>query len=95
MLPSVLPSRPALSDTTTTREQLETSQSLAKVTTPQETAIFICALQGIFTLEPTSHFPTLPLLDCHKLFPSRDRLIQHRRKEHGSDEDKDIITWND
>ncbi|KAJ3734642.1 hypothetical protein DFJ43DRAFT_992742 [Lentinula guzmanii] len=78
MLPSVLPSRPALSDTTTTREQLETSQSLAKVTTPQETAIFICALQ-----------------DCHKLFPSRDRLIQHRRKEHGSDEDKDIITWND
>ncbi|KAJ3822099.1 hypothetical protein EV361DRAFT_918981 [Lentinula raphanica] len=78
MLPSVLPSRPALSDTTTTREQLKSAQLLAKVTTPQETAIFICALQ-----------------DCYKLFPSRDRLMQHRRKEHGSDEDSNIITWND
>ncbi|KIM88559.1 hypothetical protein PILCRDRAFT_2784 [Piloderma croceum F 1598] len=75
-LPSVLPSRPALQDTTTTAKQVESG--LARVTTPQDTPIFICAFQ-----------------DCNRLFPSRDRLMFHRKRDHDSEEDGDIITWNE
>ncbi|KAF9076094.1 hypothetical protein BDP27DRAFT_1255917 [Rhodocollybia butyracea] len=77
MLPSVLPARPALSDIHTTSQQVKELKT-AKVTTPQETAIFICALQ-----------------DCHKLFPSRERLMAHRKREHSSDDESNIITWNE
>ncbi|KAE9408287.1 hypothetical protein BT96DRAFT_29614 [Gymnopus androsaceus JB14] len=56
--------------------------SIAKVTSPQETAIFICALQGISALEPPLHSPIFLFLDCHKLFPSRDRLVAHRKRDH-------------
>ncbi|KIK70796.1 hypothetical protein GYMLUDRAFT_235215 [Collybiopsis luxurians FD-317 M1] len=77
MLPSVLPAHPALTDTSTTSEQLETSKSLAKVTSPQETAIFICALP-----------------DCYKLFPSKERLVAHRKREHREESNANIITWN-
>ncbi|KAA1468073.1 hypothetical protein DENSPDRAFT_833256 [Dentipellis sp. KUC8613] len=75
-LPSVLPSRPALQDVTTTPDQIATS--VARVTNPSETPIFICALK-----------------DCARLFPSRDRLMLHRKRDHDSEDDGDIITWNE
>ena len=34
-------------------------------------------------------------LDCNRLFPSRDRLMFHRKRDHDSEEDSDIITWNE
>ncbi|KAI0294940.1 hypothetical protein BC826DRAFT_297594 [Russula brevipes] len=75
-LPSVLPSQPAVQDTSTTKDQINTG--LARATNPAETPIFICA----FT-------------DCNRLFPSRERVMLHRKRDHDSEEDRDIITWNE
>lgn len=75
-LPSVLPASPALRDVSTTAHDI--AASLARVTNPAATPIFICALK-----------------DCNRLFPSRDRLMLHRRRDHDSDHAADIITWND
>ncbi|KII94184.1 hypothetical protein PLICRDRAFT_36417 [Plicaturopsis crispa FD-325 SS-3] len=75
-LPSILPSHPAIQDTTTTLEQL--NSSVGRVTSPSETAIFICGFK-----------------DCCRLFPTRDRVMFHRKRDHGSEDDRDIITWNE
>ncbi|KAJ7596853.1 hypothetical protein C8J56DRAFT_918497 [Mycena floridula] len=75
-LPSVLPAQPALTDLTTTADQVNDSK-IGKVTSPDETPLFICAFQ-----------------DCNRLFPSRDRVMLHRKRDHSSDDDSNIITWN-
>ncbi|TFK36887.1 hypothetical protein BDQ12DRAFT_686035 [Crucibulum laeve] len=77
-LPSLLPSNPAFQDTTSTPEQLIAAEKLGKVTSPEQTPIFICA----FT-------------ECNRLFPSRERLMVHRKREHSSEDDTLIITWNE
>ncbi|KAK0208195.1 hypothetical protein DFS33DRAFT_1379750 [Desarmillaria ectypa] len=41
MIASVLPPQPALNDVSTTREELEAANALAKVTSPPETPLFI------------------------------------------------------
>ncbi|KAJ6574926.1 hypothetical protein B0H19DRAFT_1254561 [Mycena capillaripes] len=46
LLPSVLPSHPAVSDITTTADDLIAAQGRAKVTSPKETPLFICAFPG-------------------------------------------------
>jgi len=52
---------------------------LGRVTTPQETPIFICTMDK-----------------CYRLFPSRDRLGQHRKQVHSmTDDQMDVLTWND
>jgi len=76
VLPSVLPSSPAIQDTVTTPHQIEAG--LGTVTNPTITPIYICALS-----------------QCNRLFPSRDRLMAHRKMMHATDDDGDIITWND
>ncbi|EIM92312.1 uncharacterized protein STEHIDRAFT_47625 [Stereum hirsutum FP-91666 SS1] len=75
-LPSVLPSRPAVQDASTTPEQIKTE--VAKITDPGQTPIFICAFDK-----------------CNRLFPSRDRLMMHRKRDHESEEQGDVITWNE
>ncbi|KAJ6627109.1 hypothetical protein B0H10DRAFT_1780014 [Mycena sp. CBHHK59/15] len=78
LLPSVLQSRPAVSDITTTPEQLQAALALGKVTSPKETPLFICAFQ-----------------DCFRLFPSRDRVMAHRKRDHSSEVADRVITWNE
>ncbi|ESK98101.1 hypothetical protein Moror_427 [Moniliophthora roreri MCA 2997] len=78
VLPSVLPQSPAVADNATTRGQFEAAQGLAKVTSPQETPLYICGFQ-----------------DCFRLFPSRDRVMAHRKRDHDSEDDDKIITWNE
>jgi hypothetical protein len=34
-------------------------------------------------------------IDCNRLFPSRERLMFHRKRDHESEDDADIITWNE
>ncbi|KAF9229091.1 hypothetical protein BS17DRAFT_771004 [Gyrodon lividus] len=75
-LPSVLKSRPATQDTTATVGEIEAGH--ARVTSPTETPIFICAFQ-----------------DCNRLFPSRERVMLHRKRDHDSEDDRDILTWNE
>ncbi|KAH7885953.1 hypothetical protein F5I97DRAFT_1810116, partial [Phlebopus sp. FC_14] len=75
-LPSVLKSKPATQDTTTTLAQFNASH--ARVTSPAETPIFICAFQ-----------------DCNRLFPTRERVMLHRKRDHDSQDDRDILTWNE
>ncbi|RDB29529.1 hypothetical protein Hypma_015721 [Hypsizygus marmoreus] len=78
-LPSILPSQPALQDITTTPEQLQAALNLGKVTSPEQTPIFICDLDR-----------------CLRLFPTRDRVMLHRKRDHnGSTDDSHIITWNE
>ncbi|KIK07479.1 hypothetical protein K443DRAFT_673396 [Laccaria amethystina LaAM-08-1] len=84
-LPSILPSTPAVQDVTSTAQQVNNVQTYvndvqfsAKVTTPEQTPIFICALKN-----------------CNRLFPSRDRVMMHRKRDHDSTDDTLIITWNE
>ncbi|KAM6498464.1 hypothetical protein JOM56_006412 [Amanita muscaria] len=76
-LPSILPSQPAVQDAETTPEQLEAALGLSKVTTPAETAIFICEMP-----------------ECYRLYPTLERLVGHRRREHGSAGTELVVTWN-
>ncbi|KAI6031595.1 hypothetical protein BKA83DRAFT_671544 [Pisolithus microcarpus] len=32
--------------------------------------------------------------DCNRLFPSRERVMLHRKRDHDSGDDRDILTWN-
>lgn len=31
---------------------------------------------------------------CNRLFPSKERVMSHRKREHGSEEEGEIISWN-
>ncbi|KAI0830544.1 hypothetical protein BC628DRAFT_1312436 [Trametes gibbosa] len=33
------------------------------------------------------------LQDCYRLFRTRDGVMAHRKREHDSEDDEDIITW--
>ncbi|RPD82329.1 hypothetical protein L226DRAFT_528507 [Lentinus tigrinus ALCF2SS1-7] len=33
--------------------------------------------------------------NCNRLFPSRDRLMAHRKRDHDTEDQDDIITWNE
>ncbi|KAI0046600.1 hypothetical protein FA95DRAFT_1349114 [Auriscalpium vulgare] len=33
--------------------------------------------------------------ECNRLFPSRDRVMMHRKRDHNSERDDHIITWNE
>ncbi|KAI6031566.1 hypothetical protein BKA83DRAFT_671508 [Pisolithus microcarpus] len=33
--------------------------------------------------------------DCNRLFPSRERVMLHRKRDHDSGDDRDILTWNE
>ncbi|KAF6766584.1 hypothetical protein DFP72DRAFT_867054 [Ephemerocybe angulata] len=79
-LPSVLPSGPAVQDAVCNSEALEAAAKLGKVTSPEQTPIFICALGA-----------------CNRLFPSRERVLAHRKRDHSDVEagdDSCMITWN-
>ncbi|TRM65944.1 hypothetical protein BD626DRAFT_486299 [Schizophyllum amplum] len=78
MLPSVLPSKPSVRDVSSTKEDIENAAKLAKVTSPEETALFICAYA-----------------DCNRLYPKRDRLMLHRKRDHQTEDEGEIITWNE
>ncbi|KAH6916903.1 hypothetical protein BKA70DRAFT_1250910 [Coprinopsis sp. MPI-PUGE-AT-0042] len=81
-LPSVHPSTPALDDVSTTKDQIQAamSESLGKVTSPEQTPIFICTTDN-----------------CNRLFPNRDRLVAHRKRDHPDVDADDVstcLTWN-
>ncbi|KAF7306755.1 C2H2-type domain-containing protein [Mycena indigotica] len=77
LLPSVLRPRPAV-PLDPTPEELAAAAALGKVTSPEETPLFICAFS-----------------DCFRLFPSRERLMTHRKRDHNSDDPGKVITWNE
>ncbi|KAI0756784.1 hypothetical protein C8Q80DRAFT_1091300 [Daedaleopsis nitida] len=33
--------------------------------------------------------------DCNRLFPSRERVMAHRKRDHDTEDRDDIITWNE
>ncbi|KAI0639640.1 hypothetical protein C8Q77DRAFT_1152604 [Trametes polyzona] len=33
--------------------------------------------------------------NCYRLFASRDRVMLHRKRDHDSEDQEDIITWNE
>ncbi|THV06022.1 hypothetical protein K435DRAFT_849467 [Dendrothele bispora CBS 962.96] len=59
-LPSVLYSQPAAQDVTTTHAVFDVAKSLAKVTSPEETALFICALQSVSFARILFQVPKVP-----------------------------------
>ncbi|KAF9477540.1 hypothetical protein BDN70DRAFT_881109 [Pholiota conissans] len=50
-LPSLLPAKPAIQDTTTTAEQV--NNPVGKATNPESTPLFICALDQCYRLLPS------------------------------------------
>ncbi|KAF8167721.1 hypothetical protein B0H34DRAFT_792416 [Crassisporium funariophilum] len=89
-LPSLLPHIPAITDTTTTPEQLENPFGI--ITKPDATPIFICALDSNYS----AFCPALSdhAAGCYRLLPNRKVLMAHRKKDHNTDDDSHIITWN-
>ncbi|KAH0826611.1 hypothetical protein J3R83DRAFT_4975, partial [Lanmaoa asiatica] len=81
-LPSVLKSRPATQDTTTIKKDIDAG--LGWVTSPTEYAsVFLC----VCVADSAE--------DCNRLFPSRERVMLHRKRDHDSEDDRDILTWNE
>ncbi|KAI0027319.1 hypothetical protein K488DRAFT_61967, partial [Vararia minispora EC-137] len=33
--------------------------------------------------------------ECYRLYPSRERLMMHRKRDHDSEDDGRIVTWNE
>lgn len=33
-------------------------------------------------------------LGCNRLFPSKERVVAHRKRDHGGEEEGEIISWN-
>ncbi|PIL31721.1 transcription factor [Ganoderma sinense ZZ0214-1] len=33
--------------------------------------------------------------NCYRLFPSRDRVMAHRKRDHDTEDREEIITWNE
>lgn len=62
------------------------------------TPIFICAFKGTLYHSSPLQAPSLltAIPDCNRLYPTRDRVMLHRKRDHsGSVDDSLIITWNE
>ena len=60
----------------------------------KRTAIFICGFQGIEYTQVSNVSRFKIFSDCLRLYPTRDRLMVHRKRDHDSQDDRLIITWN-
>ncbi|OBZ78629.1 hypothetical protein A0H81_00787 [Grifola frondosa] len=72
---------------------LPTSPALQDVhTTPQQ-----LESTGIARVTNPSETPIFicAFENCYRLFPSRDRLMLHRKRDHDSEDQGDVITWNE
>ncbi|KAF8898932.1 hypothetical protein BD779DRAFT_1486297 [Infundibulicybe gibba] len=79
MLPSVLPSNIGIQDTSTTPEDLKAALTRGKVTSPQETAIFICTLQDCNRL-----FRSRERI-----------IVHQKRDHASGEDVSQILTWNE
>ncbi|KAJ8488306.1 hypothetical protein ONZ45_g14003 [Pleurotus djamor] len=77
-LPSVLPAQVAPRDVDTTPEHLDSIKALSKVTTPDETKVFICAMDDCYRL-----FRSKEMVMAHR-----------KRDHNNSQDERNIITWN-
>ncbi|CEL57020.1 hypothetical protein RSOLAG1IB_08273 [Rhizoctonia solani AG-1 IB] len=78
-LPPHLRATLALPDTRTTEKDIQQNNMVGRTSTPEDTPIYICTIDG-----------------CNKLFPSRERLGGHRKRDHGSDDTtNNVLTWNE
>ncbi|KAF9015561.1 hypothetical protein BDQ17DRAFT_1418616 [Cyathus striatus] len=94
-LPSLLPSHPALHDPLTTLEQFQQAEKLAKVTSPeQQVARSALVLDDNDCVYCRTPIYICGLKDCNRLFPSRERLMTHRKREHSSESESEMISWN-
>ncbi|KIJ46384.1 hypothetical protein M422DRAFT_226680 [Sphaerobolus stellatus SS14] len=75
-LPSVLPCSPGLHDGEMTEAQL--NSTVGRITSPEETPIFICAYDRCYRLFPSQE----------KL------LIHKKRDHASDDPHNDVLTWN-
>ncbi|KAI6007153.1 hypothetical protein EDD15DRAFT_2153074 [Pisolithus albus] len=61
----------------------------------------VCAPSTERTPESTASYPRTPIYicafqgNCNRLFPSRERVMLHRKRDHDSGDDRDILTWNE
>jgi hypothetical protein len=94
----------------TTPEQLRAALDLGKVTSPEQSVRplhhLIDSTHSI--LEPPFSYvvskvralygfctPSQPISDCIRLYPTRERLMMHRKRDHNSQEESLVITWNE
>ncbi|KAI0706122.1 hypothetical protein BC835DRAFT_1312431 [Cytidiella melzeri] len=61
------------------------------ITTPQQIEA------GLARVTNASETPIFicALDKCNRLFPSKERLMAHRKMAHNTDDNCDIITWNE
>ncbi|KAH9948167.1 hypothetical protein B0H21DRAFT_821180 [Amylocystis lapponica] len=91
-LPSVLPSTPALQDGEYPHPVAPSCTHPHSVTTTPEQ--LQSALARVTNPTETPIF-VCALNSCYRLFPSKERLMFHRKRDHDTDEQDDIITWNE
>lgn len=72
------------------------TQAWPALPTPQSTSIVDIrgASYRIHLIDRTPIF-ICALDNCYRLFSSRDRVMTHRKRDHDTEDQEEIITWNE
>ena len=62
---------------------------------PFRTKILICTLDGEFLIGIGGRRRMIRVsTGCNRLFPSKERIMAHRKRDHSSEEEGEIVSWN-
>lgn len=80
---------------TTTAEQV--SSGMARITSPTECVLPPSLASSIASNRSNDRTPIFicAMDNCYRLFPSRDRVMAHRKRDHDTEDQQEIITWNE
>lgn len=70
---------------------------MARITNPTEYVCCSLVMKSI-VLNPSDHRTPIFICvmdKCYRLFPSRDRVMAHRKRDHDTEDQEGIITWNE
>ncbi|KAL9716562.1 hypothetical protein Ac2012v2_001010 [Leucoagaricus gongylophorus] len=93
---SILPHRSFRSflSATTTLDHILAAENNAKLTDPLQQVLLLSLFFSSCLTFLRTPICICALDNCYRLYPNHDRLMAHRKRDHGSDSVVDIITWN-
>ena len=73
------------------------NSGIARITNPTEYACCSLVVQSIVLNRFNHRTPIFicAMDKCYRLFPSRDRVMAHRKRDHDTEDQEEIITWNE
>ena len=69
---------------------------MARVTNPAE---YVCGrpatVLAVDHMDNRTPIYICAIDSCYRLFPSRERVMAHRKRDHDTEDKEEIITWNE